>query len=398
MKPKVAVVTIIFSLAGIASFYLFWRDLTGAVGKLNEEPVAEVTLKSRTVQRHFAGRLNWTALNAKSPLYSGDVIRTGDAAGVAVRFVSGDMLQLDEDSMVQVFYSEKEGVKLDVSGGGTVNVRSAGEKPVTLVSGGKTVTVARAEEKSVAVSENGLLEEKPEAAPVAALVEAAAEIAAQNAPPEPPPEPEKNPPTVTLHAPAGNLVEGESRPALSFTASGASSFTIIVAREGEGAAAVRAASAETSTVVLPPLPAGTYRWTVEASSGEEAAAESAAFSVREASPLEAPVLASPQPGARIGRAALEQNALAFSWRPSPRAEAYILTVSRAGSPPFLQTAPLRAASYTAQNIQAAGTGNFSWSVEAVTLDGRGEVLRRSPPSRGTFSIGLEALQTPRVLE
>jgi len=418
MKITNILISLVLLVCAAAAFYYFWRDFTGTLTMLNEEPIAEVTLKNRTVQRRFEGRLNWSMLDTKSLLYNGDVVRTGENAGVAIRFVSGDSLQLDRESMVQIFWTKAEGVQIDVASGENINVRSISDKPVVIVSGTKKVEVQRGEEKSIAVAESGAISEKREVQPVETLSETAlAETAVEEAkeaekraefespsptlPPEPEPLPEEAPEEQPQQEQAPQPPPEPIRARITNLTQNLNKNSNTVALEWEEETAVK-----NGKIVLKnkdnAFSAGDYTWTLEAksASGSDLSAEKpGSFTVPAETPLGAPQNLLPEQNHAIDRAALEASrSLSLSWDPVPGASAYIVTLRKEGEGVFYQSPPLKQTSYTVEDVMVHGEGKTTWQVEAVRLDNAGAIAQRGPAASSSYIIELPPLAAPEPVE
>ena len=132
---------IILCLAGsTVSAITFWQVYNRTLSKLNEEPIGTVVFKQRTAQRRFADRFVWDRLKQLSPLYNGDTIRTIELSEAVISF-KDDVSQLTifENTMIKLFYNDKDGARVDFSGG-NLEV-SSGDASVTVVSGSSVITV-----------------------------------------------------------------------------------------------------------------------------------------------------------------------------------------------------------------------------------------------------------------
>jgi len=100
------------------SLYLFWKDLNATTSRTDKDAIATISFKYKVAQRKFPDRVVWERLQQQSPLYDKDTIRTADLASATITFKDGTMLDIQENSMLQIFVSEDGGVKLAVEGGG----------------------------------------------------------------------------------------------------------------------------------------------------------------------------------------------------------------------------------------------------------------------------------------
>jgi hypothetical protein len=137
----VDLVIIVFCLTGaFASGSLFWLEYNRTLTRLNEEPVGVIVFKKRVAQRRFIDRVVWDRLKQASPVYNGDTIRTIEHSVAYIAFRDQvTYLNLDESTLVQIFYDERRGARIDFSGG-NLDVGS-GEKGLAISSGGSSITV-----------------------------------------------------------------------------------------------------------------------------------------------------------------------------------------------------------------------------------------------------------------
>lgn len=133
---------VILSCLGTAVFftYLFWHDLNRTSSRSDKTNIATITFKNKIAQRKYADRVVWERVNQNSPLYDGDIVRTADLSSAIIHFKDGTSLDLSENTMVQIYYSE-EGIQVAV-GGGDVQVDSSVTSKVALkLDDGSTVNV-----------------------------------------------------------------------------------------------------------------------------------------------------------------------------------------------------------------------------------------------------------------
>ena len=134
---KYFVITIFICLIGaFISSALFYKGFFRALTKLNEEPIATITFKYKTAQRKFLERVVWDRLRQNSPVYNGDTIHTENLAEATVYFIDGNVMNLSENTMAQVFLSEDQLLTAELTDGyATVDAGEAGEpRPIiTLV-------------------------------------------------------------------------------------------------------------------------------------------------------------------------------------------------------------------------------------------------------------------------
>lgn len=128
----------VFCAAGFClCLFLFWRDINAAFFRMGEQPVGTITFRYNTVQRRFFDRVLWDRLRSESPVYQGDLIRTADLSEATITFPRGDMVDLDPNTLIQIFVDDDE-VRIDFSGGGIgVNTLSG----MSITSGDNVFTV-----------------------------------------------------------------------------------------------------------------------------------------------------------------------------------------------------------------------------------------------------------------
>ena len=97
--------------------WLFWKDLNSSGTRTDLDTIATISFKYNVAQRKFIDRVAWERIQQNTPIYNGDIIRTGDYAQVTVHFIDGTFLDVYENSMVQLTYSEESGIQLSIDGG-----------------------------------------------------------------------------------------------------------------------------------------------------------------------------------------------------------------------------------------------------------------------------------------
>ncbi len=124
-----------------ASLYFFWKDLNSSSSRKDKDQIASIEFKRRVAQRKFSDRVVWERLQQNSPLYDSDTIRTAEGAAATITFKDGTVLELHENTMLQVSYDEAEGLKLAVNDGNIdVDTTSSAEnKKVSLAMENGTV-------------------------------------------------------------------------------------------------------------------------------------------------------------------------------------------------------------------------------------------------------------------
>ncbi|WP_027729252.1 hypothetical protein [Treponema sp. C6A8] len=128
-----------------ASLLLFWKDLNLSSTRSDKDAIASITFKYKVAQRKFTDRVVWERLQQNSPLYNEDTIRTADMANATITFNGGEILDVHENSMVQIFKSADGSVRLTVGGGGVdVDTSSGSSSGLAIqMQNGSTIQIER---------------------------------------------------------------------------------------------------------------------------------------------------------------------------------------------------------------------------------------------------------------
>ena len=97
--------------------YTYWKDLNSTARRTDKEKIAVITFKNRIAQRKFDDRVVWERIDKSTPLYNGDLVRTADLAEAVITFNDGSEVNIYENTMIQVYYSDFEGVQISVDSG-----------------------------------------------------------------------------------------------------------------------------------------------------------------------------------------------------------------------------------------------------------------------------------------
>ena len=136
--------TILCCLLGCAvNTALFYNSFFEAFTKLNEEPIATITFKYKTAQRKFMDRLVWDRLRQESPVYNGDTIHTAALSEAIIWFKDGNVMELSQNTMAQVFISESDTLTADLQSGDIYLDSSQADSGITLSSSGVEVTLEK---------------------------------------------------------------------------------------------------------------------------------------------------------------------------------------------------------------------------------------------------------------
>ncbi len=139
---KYFVITIFICLIGaFISSALFYKGFFRALTKLNEEPIATITFKYKTAQRKFLERVVWDRLRQNSPVYNGDTIHTENLAEAIVYFIDGNVMNLSENTMTQVFLSEDQLLTAELTDGYATLDAASSKNGMVLVADGMEVAL-----------------------------------------------------------------------------------------------------------------------------------------------------------------------------------------------------------------------------------------------------------------
>ena len=117
-SPLIDFLVVVFCLSVSGCFiWLFWQDLNKTTSRTDKDAIATISFKHNIAQRKYSDRIVWERLQQNTPLYDNDFIRTVDLAQATITFKDGTTLDVYENSMLQVSYSEETGVRLSIDGG-----------------------------------------------------------------------------------------------------------------------------------------------------------------------------------------------------------------------------------------------------------------------------------------
>jgi hypothetical protein len=135
-------ITIFICLIGASTnSWLFYKSFFRALTKQNEQPIATITFKYKTAQRKILDRVVWDRLRQESPVYNGDTIHTAALSEATIWFNDGNVMDLMENTMAQVFLTEDKGAAVELEDGYANVDSSDAENGMTLSSGGVQVAV-----------------------------------------------------------------------------------------------------------------------------------------------------------------------------------------------------------------------------------------------------------------
>ena len=135
-------ITIFVCLIGATTnSWLFYTSFFRALTKQNEQPIATITFKYKTAQRKFLDRVVWDRLRQNSPVYNGDTIHTAALSEATIWFNDGNVMDLMENTMAQVFLTEDMSAAVELEDGYATVDSSDSENGLTLSSNGVQVAV-----------------------------------------------------------------------------------------------------------------------------------------------------------------------------------------------------------------------------------------------------------------
>ncbi|MCR4626366.1 MAG: FecR family protein [Treponema sp.] len=116
---------------GAKSIQLFYNDLNKSTTRKDKETIGVITFKDKIAQRKYDDRIVWERIQTGTPLYDYDTVRTSDAASAVITFKDGTVIDINENTMLQVFKS-KDGMGISV-GDGNITVDTTNTKTNTSV-------------------------------------------------------------------------------------------------------------------------------------------------------------------------------------------------------------------------------------------------------------------------
>ena len=135
-------ITIFICLIGATvNSWLFYNSFFRALTKQNEKPIATITFKYKTAQRKFLDRVVWDRLRQESPVYNGDTIHTAALSEATIWFNDGNVMDLMENTMAQVFLTEDHTAAVELEDGYATVDSSDSDNGLTLSSKGVQVAV-----------------------------------------------------------------------------------------------------------------------------------------------------------------------------------------------------------------------------------------------------------------
>ncbi|HPX25367.1 MAG TPA: carbohydrate binding domain-containing protein [Treponemataceae bacterium] len=100
---------ILCTSAMAVSLYFFYGNINKEFVKNAEDQIAVISFKYRSAQRKFSDGVIWDKLRNNSAVYNGDTIRTATSSEATVFFDNGNVLDLHENTLAQIYTKKKDG-------------------------------------------------------------------------------------------------------------------------------------------------------------------------------------------------------------------------------------------------------------------------------------------------
>src|SRR5574344_3130850 len=381
-------------LAGaVLSSVLFYRSFFQAFSRLNESPIATITFKYKTAQRKFLDRVVWDRLRQNSPVYNGDTIHTSTLSEATIWFKDGNVMDLSENTMAQVFLKEDKSLSAELAGGEALIDASGAEKGMTLGTGGVQVAVeagASLNAKSSPLTENGggvsfqVLGGKATAGGNTVSAGESVNVSGQTV--------TRSAMTVTTPLPNQKILYHTKEDAqIPFVwqaeqPADGTEFLLEISQDKDFAAVTNRAAADSLTKMTVALPDGAYYWRVR--------------TVQKNTPYDAPgaqsvsgkiqVLQSlpPETIAPVADYAYQYRtrypAVRFIWSESPYATSYNLIV--ADNPSFSNPKVDERSSLTSCIISTLGEGSYYWKVIPYYTINKTGLAQNASSQTGKFTV------------
>ncbi|MDR2602921.1 MAG: hypothetical protein LBC53_10820 [Spirochaetaceae bacterium] len=133
-------ITVICLSGAIFSLLFFLYDLNATLIKSNEKSIGTVDSKYKITQRKFSDRQIWDTLKQDSLIYSGDLIHTSSLSNASIGFQKGGSLNLDENTLVQIF-DGANGTLIELSSGKVDVVTTEATAYLDLAAAGTVVRI-----------------------------------------------------------------------------------------------------------------------------------------------------------------------------------------------------------------------------------------------------------------
>ena len=155
-KADAAVVLLTLLLSGLL-LYMFLLEFNRTTVVSNLEPAGTIVFRKKTAVRRSLSGLNWERMQNASPVYNGDILRTGEGAEAAILFKEGGGIDLFENTMVSLNIAAEERNLLILKG--SLVLTGSADKPdrSTVVSlAGRRIVLSQGASASVSLENNRL--------------------------------------------------------------------------------------------------------------------------------------------------------------------------------------------------------------------------------------------------
>jgi hypothetical protein len=384
----------------LVSLNFFRLDLFRTLTRQTEQPVGIITFKYKAAQRRFEDRVLWDRLKRESPVYNGDLIRTADLSEATLTFADGTVLDLAENSLIQV-QVVSSGTWIDISEGEVSANTASAASALVLVSGDSQVAMDTGAVVSAGVNGGDFLFQ---------VVEGNAAYTV-------------NGETGTAAAGEAFVLGGETgpravrdaaalspRPAARFLDPGGGKLTIpfrwnrlnlepedpvrLEIAEDRGFTRIVFQEEFTGDTAAAALGPGSWFWRLSVPKEESGFSALSTYALKVVS-SSAPVLITPAEGSRY-QFRVKKPALRFTWAETADASAYTLEV--ADNPGMVNPALVKNVRGTSLSVSDLGAGTWYWRVQPVFpavyegTVGEGPAVSFSVVQSG--DLGVPELRTP----
>jgi hypothetical protein len=152
-RPLDFIIILIFLSGAAFSFNQFRLDILG-----NKKPVGSIIKVNNVVQQRMANRFLWDRLDADSPLYSGDEIRTAGISN-ATLLIERNSIDLNEKTVIRIQRSpdDQDAILISLDEGNLVITTVAGGGNIVLSIAGRHVESAPGTVLSASVGKDGAI-------------------------------------------------------------------------------------------------------------------------------------------------------------------------------------------------------------------------------------------------
>lgn len=134
-RARTALVGLLCFAGASTGAYLLYRDINQGGARGLGAPMAKLERRENKVRRKPSNSFAWSNAQLDEQLYRRDSVQTGAAAGAAVRFNDGTMIELGENSLIVIDDLQK--LSLDFLKGAVVVHSAQGDRRVTVGKDGK---------------------------------------------------------------------------------------------------------------------------------------------------------------------------------------------------------------------------------------------------------------------